>query len=158
SGPGSSGSQSGPPADPGSVPPPPSPDPGSSPLEQVIQQINHYTNVVNLNQQTFEDNDTTVINDNDEIIDNSVNQNITAFGDVNQSCDTGVVTGDGNALAGDGSVVNSGDGAVQNTGVINDSTIATGDVGGSVTGDNYDSIVGDGNQVIDDSVVGAASF
>ena len=138
--------------------PPPAPDPGSTPLEQVIQQINHYTNVVNQNYQSFEDNDTTVINDNDEIIDNSVNQNVTAFGDVNQSFDNDVVTGDGNALGGDGSVVNSGDGAVQNTGIIADSTIATGDVGGSVTGDNYDSIVGDGNQVIDDSIVGAAAF
>jgi len=142
---------------PGSAPPP-APDPGSTPLEQVIQQINHYTNVVNQNYQSFEDNDTTIINDNDEIIDNSVNQNVTAFGDVNQSFDNDVVTGDGNALGGDGSVVNSGDGAVQNTGIIADSTIATGDVGGSVTGDNYDSIVGDGNQVIDDSIVGAAAF
>ncbi|HET9611262.1 MAG TPA: IniB N-terminal domain-containing protein [Acidimicrobiales bacterium] len=156
---GSSGESGGPaPGSPGSPPPPPAPDPGSTPLEQVIQQINHYTNVVNHNYQSFEDNDTTIINDNDEIIDNSVNQNITAFGDVNQEFDNDVVTGDGNALGGDGSVVNSGDGAVQNTGIIADSTIATGDVGGSVTGDNYDSIVGDGNQVIDDSIVGAAAF
>ncbi len=156
---GSSGESGGSaPGSPGSPPPPPAPDPGSTPLEQVIQQINHYTNVVNHNYQSFEDNDTTIINDNDEIIDNSVNQNITAFGDVNQEFDNDVVTGDGNALGGDGSVVNSGDGAVQNTGIIADSTIATGDVGGSVTGDNYDSIVGDGNQVIDDSIVGAAAF
>ena len=142
----------------GQVPPPPTPDPSASPLEQVIQQINYYSNIVNVNNQSFEDNDTTIVNDNDSIIDNSVNQNITAFGDVNQEFDNDVVTGDGNALGGDNSVVNSGDGAVQNTGTIYDSTIATGDVGGSVTGDNYDSVVGDGNQVINDSTVGAAAF
>jgi len=60
--------------------------------------------------------------------------------------------------AGDGSQVNTGDEAVQAGGDILDSTIATGDVGGSVTGDVYDSIVGDDNQVIDDSIVGAAAF
>lgn len=144
------------------LPPPPPPSGGGGAAEGglsgAVEAINHYTNVLNVNNQSFQDNDTTIINDNDEIIDNSVNQNITAFGDVNQEFDNDVVTGDGNALGGDNSVVNSGDGAVQNTGTIYDSTIATGDVGGSVTGDNYDSVVGDGNQVINDSTVGAAAF
>lgn len=140
------------------VPPPPAPDPGADPLEQVIQQINYYNNVVNLNQQSFEDNDVTTIDDRDTTVDNSVNQNITAFGDVNQDFDNDVVSGDEAVAAGDNAQVNTGDGAVQAGDDITDSTIATGDVGGSVTGDVYDSVVGDGNQVIDDSIVGAASF
>jgi hypothetical protein len=127
-------------------------------LAGAIESINHYTSVTNVTEQSFEDNDTTVINDQDTNIDNSVNQDITAFGDVNQDFDNDVVTGDENALGGDGSQVNSGDGAVQAGGSIVDSTIATGDVGGSVTGDVSDSVVGDNNNVIDDSSVGAASF
>ena len=127
-------------------------------LAGAIDSINHYTSVTNVTNQEYQDNDSTVINDQDTNIDNSVNQDITAFGDVNQDFDNDVVTGDGNALGGDGSQVNSGDGAVQAGGDIVDSTIATGDVGGSVTGDVSDSVVGDNNNVIDDSSVGAAAF
>jgi hypothetical protein len=141
-----------------SYPPAPPQQPGESDVEYTLRQINHYTDVVNVTNQSYEDNDTTVINDQDTNIDNSVNQDITAFGDVNQDFDNDVVTGDENALGGDGSQVNSGDGAVQAGGDIVDSTIATGDVEGSVTGDVYDSVVGDGNNVIDDSRVGAAAF
>lgn len=127
-------------------------------LSGAIESINHYTNVLNINQQSFEDNDVTTIDDRDTTVDNSVNQNITAFGDVNQDFDNDVVSGDEAVAAGDNAQVNTGDGAVQAGDDITDSTIATGDVGGSVTGDVYDSVVGDGNQVIDDSIVGAASF
>ena len=127
-------------------------------LQGAIESINHYTSVVNETDQYYQDNDTTTINDQDTSIDNSVNQEITAFGDVNQDFDNDVVTGDDNALGGDDSQVNSGDGAVQVGGNVTDATIATGDVEGSVTGDVYDSVVGDENQAIVDSSVGAAAF
>jgi hypothetical protein len=127
-------------------------------LSGAIASINHYQSVVNLTQQSFEDNDVTTIDDRDTTIDQSVNQNMTVFGDVDQTFDNDVASGDQAAIAGDGSQVNTGNGAVQAGDDIEDSTIATGDVGGSVTGDVSDSIVGDGNQVIDDSNVGAASF
>jgi hypothetical protein len=141
-----------------SYPPAPPQQPGESDHDYIVRQISHYTEVVNVTNQSFEDNDTTTINDQDTNIDNSVNQEITAFGDVTQDFDNDVVTGDDNALGGDDSQVNSGDGAVQVGGDVYDSTIATGDVEGSVTGDVYDSVVGDGNNVIDDSRVGAAAF
>jgi hypothetical protein len=141
-----------------SYPPPPAPDPSLDPIEQAIQQINHYTHVTNLTRQTFEDNDVTNIDDRDVTTDNSVNQNINAFGDVNQDFDNDVVTGDGAVAAGDNAQVNTGAGAVQAGGNITDATIATGNVGGSVTGDVSDSVVGDDNQSIIDSTVGAASF
>ncbi len=144
------------------LPPPPAgggPEGGAEGgLSGAIESINHYTNVLNVNQQSFEDNDVTTIDDRDTTVDNSVNQNIEAFGDVNQNFDNDVVSGDGAVAAGDDAQVNTGAGAVQAGGDITDSTIATGDVQGSVTGDVSDSVVGDGNQVIDDSTVGAASF
>jgi hypothetical protein len=142
------------------LPPPPAGGGGGEEggLSGAVEAINHYTSVVNVTEQSFEDNDYTSIDDRDTTVDQSVNQNITAFGDVNQDFDNDVVSGDEAVAAGDGSQVNTGDEAVQAGGDILDSTIATGDVGGSVTGDVYDSIVGDGNQVIDDSIVGAASF
>ncbi|HEY3141010.1 MAG TPA: IniB N-terminal domain-containing protein, partial [Acidimicrobiales bacterium] len=132
------------------LPPPPhasayadAPDGGG--LSGAIETINHYTNVTNLTEQTYEDNDTSVVNDQDTIIDNSVNQNIDAFGDVIQDFDNDVVTGDGAVAAGDNAQVQTGDG-VQAGGNISDSTIATGDVTDStLTGDVSDSIVGTGN-------------
>ncbi len=127
-------------------------------LSEAIASINHYQSVVNLTEQNFEDNDVTTIDDSDTTVDQSVNQNMTVFGDVDQQFDNDVVSGDGAVAAGDGAQVNTGDGAVQAGGDISDSSIATGDVGGSLTGDVTDGIVGDGNQVIDDSTVGAASF
>jgi hypothetical protein len=127
-------------------------------LSEAIASINHYQSVVNLTEQNFEDNDVTTIDDSDTTVDQSVNQNMTVFGDVDQQFDNDVLSGDGAVAAGDGSQVNTGDGAVQAGGDISDSSIATGDVGGSLTGDVTDGIVGDGNQVIDDSTVGAASF
>ena len=94
----------------------------------------------------------------DPVSDESINQNIETFGDVNQDFDNEDVSGEGAVSAGDWSRVNTGDGATQAGGDIVDSTINSGDVAGSVTGDNYDSTVGDGNVVIDESTVGAAGF
>lgn len=144
------------------LPPPPASSGGGGlaegGLQGAIESINHYTNVLNVTNHRFEDNDTTFVDDRDTTVDNSVNQNITAFGDVNQDFDNDVVSGDGAVAAGDDAQVNTGDGAVQVGGDVSDATIATGDVGGSVTGDVTDSVVGDGNQVIQDSDVGAVSF
>jgi hypothetical protein len=129
-------------------------------LSGAIESINHYTtHVVNTTNQEFQDNDVTNIDDRDVTADNSVNQNITAFGDVNQEFDNDVVSGDGAVAAGDNAQVNTGDGAVQAGEDIEDSNVVTGNVTDSVLADDIsDSVVGDGNQVIDDSTVGAASF
>jgi hypothetical protein len=144
------------------LPPPPGGGGGGGAAEGglsgAIESINHYSSVLNVTEQSFQDNDVTNIDDRDVTTDNSVNQNINAFGDVNQDFDNDVVTGDGAVAAGDNAQVNTGAGAVQAGGNITDATIATGDVGGSVTGDVEGSIVGDGNEAILDSTVGAASF
>jgi hypothetical protein len=113
--------------------------------------MEHYATVINISHSVNEAGDTVYI-------DQSVNQNIEAYGDVNQSFDQAAVTGDGAVVAGDDSQVNTGEGAVQAGGDVSDSTVATGDVAGSVTGDNDGSTVGDGNAVISDSTVGAASY
>jgi hypothetical protein len=130
-------------------------------LAGAIDSINHYTSVTNITNQDYQDNDTTVINDQDTNIDNSINQDITAFGDVTQDFDQNVVTGDHSGIATDGSQVQTGDG-VQVGGNVTDSTIATGDVGGSVTGDvSGGSVVGDGNEVLNagpGSEVGPVAF
>jgi hypothetical protein len=128
-------------------------------LSGAIESINHYTNVFNETNQTFQDNDVTNIDDRDTTVDSSVNQNITAFGDVNQDFDNDVVSGDGAVAAGDGSQVNTGAGAVQAGDDIEDSNVVTGSVTDSVLADDIeDSIIGDDNQAIIDSNVGAASF
>jgi hypothetical protein len=113
--------------------------------------MEHYATVINVSHSVEEAGDTIYI-------DQSVNQNIEAYGDVNQSFDQAAVTGDGAVMAGEGSQVNTGDGAVQAGGDVSDSTVATGDVAGSVTGDNDGSTVGDGNAVISGSDVGAVSY
>src|ERR687898_2161034 len=125
---------------------PPVPDDAST-----AELMEHYATVINISHSIEEAGDTIYI-------DQSVNQNIEAYGDVNQNFDQEAVTGDGAVLAGDGSQVNTGDGAVQTGGDVNDSTQSTGDVAGSVTGDNDGSTVGDGNAVISDSEVGSAAF
>ena len=128
-------------------------------LSGAIESINHYTTVVNTTNQQFEDNDVTNIDDRDTTVDSSVNQNITAFGDVNQDFDNDVVSGDGAVAAGDGSQVNTGAGAVQAGDDIEDSNVVTGSVTDSVLADDIDdSIIGDDNQAIIDSNVGAATF
>jgi hypothetical protein len=137
-------------------------------LSGAIESINHYTNVVNLTEQSFEDNDVTNIDDRDTTVDNSVNQNITAFGDVTQDFDNDVVSGDGAVAAGDGSQVNTGDGAVQAGGDIGDATNVSAenanlgdgtivsDVGGDATLNQGD---GDLTQIddstIEESAIGA---
>jgi hypothetical protein len=125
-------------------------------LSGAIETLNHYTTVFNETNQDFQDNDVTNIDDRDTTVDDSVNQNITAFGDVSQNFDNDVVSGDG-AINAEDSQVQTGDG-VQAGDDIDDSTIATGDVSGQVTGDNTDSVVGDDNQAIvgsdvDDSAI-----
>jgi hypothetical protein len=128
-------------------------------LSGAIESINHYTNVLNTTNQSFEDNDVTNIDDSDTNVDASVNQNITAFGDVNQDFDNDVVSGDGAVAAGDNAQVNTGDGAVQAGDDIEDSNVVTGTVEDSVLADDIDdTIIGDDNQAIIDSNVGAATF
>jgi hypothetical protein len=136
-------------------PPPPAPVPGDDPVESVLRQVNYYTDVVNTTNQTFEDNDVTTIDDRDTFTDASVNQNIEAFGDVNQDFDTNIASGDGAvAQSGDGTA-NTGDGALVagDDLDIEDSTVNTGVVGGSVTGDVDRGIVGDGNTALIDTEV-----
>ena len=140
------------------APAPPTPDPGGDPLEQVLEQINYFTTVTNVTHQSFEDNDVTNIDDRDTTVDNSVNQDITAFGDVTQDFDNDVVSGDGAVAAGDGLAGQHRRRGRPGRREHHGRDIATGDVEGSVTGDVDDSIVGDDNQVIADSTVGAASF
>ena len=77
--------------------------------------MEHYATVINISHSIEEAGDTIYI-------DQSVNQNIEAYGDVNQNFDQAAVTGDGAVLAGDGSQVNTGEGAVQAGGDVNDST------------------------------------
>ena len=146
------------------LPPPPAPSGGEGGgyeggLSGAIESINHYTNVFNETNQSFQDNDVTNIDDSDTTVDASVNQNITAFGDVDQTFDNDVVSGDGAVAAGDNAQVNTGDGAVQAGDDIEDSNVVTGTVEDSVLADDIDdSIIGDDNQAIIDSNVGAASF
>jgi hypothetical protein len=146
------------------LPPPPAPSGGDGGgyeggLSGAIESINHYTNVFNETNQSFQDNDVTNIDDADTTVDASVNQNITAFGDVDQTFDNDVVSGDGAVAAGDNAQVNTGDGAVQAGDDIEDSNVVTGTVEDSVLADDIDdSIIGDDNQAIIDSNVGAASF
>jgi hypothetical protein len=146
------------------LPPPPAPSGGDGGgyeggLSGAIESINHYTNVFNETNQSFQDNDVTNIDDADTTVDASVNQNITAFGDVDQTFDNDVVSGDGAVAAGDNAQVNTGDGAVQAGDDIEDSNVVTGTVEDSVLADDIDdSIIGDDNQAIIDSNVGAATF
>ena len=146
------------------LPPPPAPSGGEGGgyeggLSGAIESINHYTNVYNETNLSSEDNDVTNIDDRDTTVDASVNQNITAFGDVTQDFDNDVVSGDGAVAAGDNAQVNTGDGAVQAGDDIEDSNVVTGTVEDSVLADDIDdSIIGDDNQAIIDSNVGAATF
>ena len=146
------------------LPPPPAPSGGEGGgyeggLSGAIESINHYTSVYNETNQSFQDNDVTNIDDSDTTVDASVNQNITAFGDVTQDFDNDVVSGDGAVAAGDNAQVNTGDGAVQAGDDIEDSNVVTGTVEDSVLADDIDdSIIGDDNQAIIDSNVGAATF
>lgn len=179
-GPGGSGGPS-----PASVdlPPPPAPQPGESDADFAQRQINYFTEVVNVTHQTINEGDNVVNNEGDSLVNNSVNTNIEAFGDVDLDQD---IENENNLALGEDSIAQSGDGTA-NTGddafvvgddLENEGTIATGNVGGNVTGDVEDSvvvgddvgdgnvlnsdvndsIVGDDNEAIIDSEVGAAAF
>jgi len=160
-------------------PPPPVHQPGESDFESVMRQINYFTDVTNVTNQEYNDNDVSTVYDNDTNIDNSINQDITSFGgDINQDFDSNVATGDGAVAGVENSQVQTGDG-VQVGGDVDDSNLVNGDVsnstladdisdsavvsgstvGGSVVGDDVeDSILGNDNQAIVDSEVGAAGF
>ncbi|WP_237774271.1 IniB N-terminal domain-containing protein [Actinosynnema sp. ALI-1.44] len=105
------------------VPPPPSPHPmpGEPGLHSVVRQFDYITN-------------TYVYNDShDTVLDNSVNQNIWAYGDVFQKFDNDpvVASGDGAVAAGD-------DVDDVNTGDIDADDGAAVAVGGNATGSNDD--------------------
>ena len=141
------------------VPPPPNPAPlpGETDFEAAVRQINYVTNVAN-NTYT-DDRDITQIDDRDTTVDSSINQNITALGDVNQQFDndTAVASGDGAVAA--GGDINAGNlNTGTNSGVmardIDDSAVNTGTLTGVQAGGNVDNaVVGNGNtsQQIDDS-------
>jgi hypothetical protein len=166
------------------IPPPPhyaayaeSPDHGG--LAGALETIDYYQSVTNVTNQEYNDNDTSTVYDNDTNIDNSINQDITSFGgDINQDFDSNVATGDGAVAGVENSQVQTGDG-IQVGGDVDDSNLVSGDVsnstladdisdsavvsgstvGGSVVGDDVnDSILGNDNQAIVDSEVGAAGF
>jgi hypothetical protein len=165
------------------LPPPPSPQPGESGADFAQRQISYFTEVVNVTHQTINEGDNVVNNEGDTVVNNSVNTNIEAAGDVDFEQD---IENENNLALGEDSIAQSGDGTA-NTGngavvvgddLENEGTIATGNVGGSVTGDIEDStvvgrdvgdgnvlgsdvndsIVGDDNEAIIDSEVGAAAF
>lgn len=144
-------------------PPPPPMDPheGYTDLDAAVEQIVYVTNITNNttnNTTNIDDRDT--FEDNDTIVDNSIDQNILAGGNVNQDFDN-VTQGD-NSIANTGEVTDANLVAGDNVGGvladnIADATIATGDVGGSVTGDINDSeVVGGDNAGIVGDTQGAA--
>jgi hypothetical protein len=144
------------------LPPPPSAEafaaaPDGGGLSGAVETLNHYNTVFNSTNQFAQDNDTTVIDDRDTTTDNSINNQVTAFGDVEQDFDveSNVASGD-EAIAQSGSgTANSGDGALVagDDLEIEDSTVATGNVGGSVTGDIEDSNVVGGDA--SESIIGS---
>jgi hypothetical protein len=163
-GPGGSGGSGPAPVD---LPPPPAPQPGESDADFAQRQINYFTEVVNVTHQTFNDGDNVINQEGDSLVNNSVNTNIEAFGDVDFEQD---IDNENNLALGEDSIAQSGSGTA-NTGddafvvgddLNNSGTIATGPVGGSVTGDIEDSTVvgrdvGDGNVLgseVNDSIVG----
>jgi hypothetical protein len=148
------------------VPPPPSPAPlpGETDFEAAVRQISYVTNVAN-NTYT-DDRDLTQIDDRDTSVDSSINQRITALGDVNQSFDndTAVASGDGAVAAGrDIDVGNLNTGT--NSGVmardIDDSAVNTGTFTGVQAGDDVgNAVVGDGNtslQANDSNLTGVST-
>src|SRR5918993_275623 len=114
---------------------PPVPDDAST-----AELMEHYATVINISHSIEEAGDTIYI-------DQSVNQNIEAYGDVNQNFDQEAVAGEGAVLAGDGSQVNTGDGNA----VISDSEVGSAAFGGgdasNVEAENAN--LGDGNIVSD---------
>lgn len=145
---GSSGGGAAAPA-PAAPPPPPPMDPmaGASELDAAVQQIVYVSNITNNNTTnnttTIDDRDT--FEDNDTVVDSSVNQTILANGDVNQDFDT--TTGDGNIVDSEGSAI-AGDEGIAVAGNVADANLVTGDNDGVIADDITDSnvIVGDGNE------------
>ena len=122
-----------------SNPPPPPMDPaeGYTDLDAAVQQIVYVSNITN--NTTINDQDT--FEDNDTVVDSSVNQTILAAGDVNQDFDTTVVGEEGIAVVGD----------------VDDSNLVTGDNEGIIADNiNADNLVlGDNDGVIADDVASA---
>jgi hypothetical protein len=154
------------------LPPPPPAEAFDGPgggggFGHAAQTLEFYTSHYNENFQTFNDGDNVINQEGDSLVNNSVNTNIEAFGDVDFEQD---IDNENNLALGEDSIAQSGSGTA-NTGddafvvgddLNNSGTIATGPVGGSVTGDIEDSTVvgrdvGDGNVLgseVNDSIVG----
>ncbi len=136
-----------------SAPPPPPPmDPaeGYTELDAAVQQIVYVSNITNNNTTNnvtnIDDRDT--FEDNDTVVDSSVNQTILANGDVNQDFDTTIAGEEGIAVAGNVNdanlVTGDNDGVIADD--ITDSNVVAGDnfgVSGDVEGS---AVIGDGNQ------------
>jgi len=154
------------------LPPPPPPaeafdGPAGGGLGHAAQTLEFYTSHYNETFEEINEGDNIVNNEGDSLVDNSVNTNIESFGDVDFEQD---IENENNLALGEDSIAQSGDGTA-NTGngavvagddLENEGTIATGNVGGNVTGDVEDSVVvgddvGDGNVLnsdVNDSIVG----
>ncbi|PID54381.1 MAG: hypothetical protein CSB46_02840 [Micrococcales bacterium] len=102
-------------------PPPMDPKEGYTNLDAAVEHISYVSNVTN--NTTINDQDT--FEDNDTIVDNSVDQTIIADGDVYQDIDNATAT----------------DGGVANTGLIEDSTLVTGENDGIIADDVEDSVL-----------------
>ena len=129
-------------------PPPPPMDPaeGYTDLDAAVQQIVYVSNITN--NTTINDND--VFEDNDTVVDSSVNQTILAGGDVTQDFDTTVAGQEGIAVGAEANVIDSNLVTGDNEGVIaddiSDTNLVLGDADGSIVGDdNVGAVVGDNN-------------
>lgn len=128
-------------------PPPPPMDPaeGYTNLDAAVQQIVYVSNITN--NTTINDQDT--FEDNDTVVDSSVNQTILAGGDVTQDFDTTVAGQEGIAVGADSAVVDSNLVTGDNEGVIaddiRDTNLVQGDAEGIVGNANVGAVVGDNN-------------
>ena len=125
-------------------PPPMDPKEGYTDLDAAVEQIVYVTNITNNttnNTTTINDND--VFEDNDTIVDNSVDQNILANGDVNQDFDN----------------ITQGDGGIANTGVVADANLVTGDNDVVIADDISDATIvdGDNSGIVADEINGPAT-
>jgi hypothetical protein len=153
------------------LPPPPPAEafdgPAGGGLGHAAQTLEFYTSHYSETFEEINEGDNVVNNEGDSLVDNSVATNIEAFGDVDFEQD---IENENNLALGEDSIAQSGDGTA-NTGdgaltagddLNIDGTVATGNVGGSVTGDIEDSTVvgrdvGDGNVLgsdLENSAVG----
>ena len=126
-----------PPKDPVEYPEPPPMDPadGQTPLDAAVQQIVYVNNITNnTTNTTVNDND--VFEDNDTVVDSSVNQTILAGGDVSQDFDTQTISGDVDGVV-------AGDNADLRGAAVGD--------GNTVFNDSDGNVIGDGNNVANHS-------